>query len=72
MSNFGSNRDKTVYTVDSYDNNMHLYGLTTDSPITKWDGSIVEVGDLDEGDELIGYNPNNLNLDSDEDFFEWT
>ena len=42
-----------------------------DSPITKWDGSIVEVGDLDEGDELIGYNPNNLNLDSDEDFFEW-
>ena len=30
-----------------------------------------QVGDLDEGDELLGYNPNNLNLDSDEDFFEW-
>ena len=25
MSNFGSNRDKTVYTVDSYDNNAALY-----------------------------------------------
>ena len=71
MSNFGSNRDKTVYTVDSYDNNAAALCLTADSPITKWDGSIVEVGDLDEGDELIGYNPNNLNLDSDEDFFEW-
>ena len=71
MSNFGSNRDKTVYTVDSYDNNAAALCLTADSPITKWDGSIVEVGDLEEGDELVGYNPNNLNLDSDEDFFEW-
>jgi len=71
MSNFGSNRDKTVYTVDSYDNNASALCLTADSPITKWDGSIVEVGDLEEGDELVGYNPNNLNLDSDEDFFEW-
>ncbi len=71
MSNFGSNRDKTVYSVDSYDNNASALCLTADSPITKWDGSIVEVGDLEEGDELVGYNPNNLNLDSDEDFFEW-
>jgi hypothetical protein len=71
MTNFGANRDKTVYSVDSYDNNAAALCLTADSPITKWDGSIVEVGDLDEGDELIGYNPNNLNLDSDEDFFEW-
>ena len=45
--------------------------LTADSPITKYDGSIVEVGDLEEGDELLGYNPTNLNLDSDDDFFEW-
>tara|TARA_Y100000996_G_C22552143_1_gene654087 strand:+ start:1531 stop:2829 length:1299 start_codon:yes stop_codon:yes gene_type:complete len=70
-TNFDANRDKTVYVVDSYDNNAASLCLTADSPITKWDGSIVEVGDLDEGDELLGYNPNNLNLDSDDDFFEW-
>ena len=62
-TNFNANRDKTVYVVDSYDNNAASLCLTADSPVTKWDGSIVEVGDLDEGDELLGYNPNNLNLD---------
>ena len=36
-----------------------------------YDGSVSQVGDLEEGDELLGYNPTNLNLDSDEDFFEW-
>ena len=44
--------------------------LTTDSPIIMYDGSVSQVGDLEEGDELLGYNPTNLNLDSD-DFFEW-
>ena len=70
-TNHGSNRDKTVYSVDSYDNNATALCLTVDSPITKYDGTIVEVGDLEEGDELLAYNPTNLNLDSDDDFFEW-
>ena len=67
----GANKDKTVYSVDSYDNNATALCLTADSPITKFDGTIVEVGDLEEGDELLAYNPNSLNLDSDADFFEW-
>ncbi len=71
ISGFGANKDKTVYAVDSYDNNATALCLTADSPITKYDGTIVNVGDLDEGDELLGYNPNNLNLDSDADFFQW-
>lgn len=70
-TNYNSNRDKTVYSVDSYDNNATALCLTADSPITKYDGTIVEVGDLEEGDELLAYNPTNLNLDSDDDFFEW-
>lgn len=68
---YNANKEKTVYSVDSYDNNATALCLTADSPITKWDGTIVEVGDLEEGDELLAYNPTNLNLDSDDDFFEW-
>jgi len=70
-TNHGSNRDKTVYTVDSYDNNASALCLTADSPIIMYDGTVSQVGDLEEGDELLGYNPTNLNLDSDADFFEW-
>lgn len=68
---YNQNKNKTVYSVDSYDNNATALCLTADSPITKYDGTIVEVGDLEEGDELLAYNPDNLNLDSDADFFEW-
>ena len=70
-TNHGTNRDKTVYTVDSYDNNASALCLTADSPIIMYDGTVSQVGDLEEGDELLGYNPTNLNLDSDADFFEW-
>jgi len=70
-TNYNTNRDKTVYSVDSYDGNTALC-LTSDSPITKADGTIVEVGELEEGDLLKGFSLNGLSVDSDDTYMEWS
>ena len=62
---------KTIYSVDSYDGNAAALCLVSDSPITKADGTIVEVGDLNEGDELKGYALAGLSDASDANFLEW-
>lgn len=62
---------KTVYSVDTYDGNTALC-LTSDSPVLKADGTIVEVGELEEGDILDGYALAGLSEDSDSDFLEWS
>ena len=62
---------KTIYSVDSYDGNAAALCLVSDSPIIKADGNVVEVGDLNEGDELKGYALAGLSEDSDGDFLEW-
>ena len=63
---------KTVYSVDTYDGNTTLC-LTSDSPILKADGTIVEVGELEEGDVLSGYALGGLSQDEySEDFYEWS
>jgi len=63
-------RTKAVYSIDTYDGNTALC-LTSDSPILKADGTIVEAGELEEGDILDGYALAGLSSDSDGDFLEW-
>ena len=70
-TNYNSARTKTVYSVDSYDSNAAALCLVSDSPVTKGDGSIVEVGDLSEGDVLKGYAFNGLDEHSDATFLNW-
>jgi len=72
-TNYNVNRDKTVTAVDSYDGNSTALCLRSDSPITKADGTIVEIGDLSEGDLLQGFQINNLakDLDGQSNFLNW-
>ena len=71
-TNKGSNLDKTVYSVDSYDGNSSALCLTIDSPVTLADGTIVEAGDLNEGDTLKGFSIGGLGTDSDGTFLDWS
>ena len=71
-TNYNSSRTKTVYSVDSYDGNAAALCLVSDSPIEKADGTMVEVGDLNEGDVLKGYSLAGLSEDSDSNFLEWS
>lgn len=71
-TNYGSGREKTVYSVDSYDGNSTALCLTADSPILLSDGQIIDAGDLEEGDVLKGYSLNGLSSDSDGTFFDWS
>jgi hypothetical protein len=68
---YNTNKDKTVYSVDSYDGNSTALCLTIDSPVILADGTIVEAGDLNEGDVLKGYSLNGLSTDSDGNFYNW-
>ena len=68
----GANKDKTIYSVDSYDGNSAALCLTADSPILLADGTIIEAGDLEEGDVLKGYSLSGLGDDSDGTFLEWS
>lgn len=63
--------NKTVYSVDSYDGNSAALCLTIDSPVTLADGTIVEAGDLNEGDVLKGFSIDGLGQDSDSTFLDW-
>lgn len=71
-TNRGSNLDKTVYSVDSYDGNSAALCLTIDSPVILADGTIVEAGDLSEGDKLKGFSIGGLGEDSDGTFLNWS
>lgn len=71
-TNYNSARTKTVYSVDSYDGNAASLCLVSDSPIEKVDGTMVEIGDLSEGDELKGYSLAGLSETSDSNYLEWS
>jgi hypothetical protein len=71
-TNYGVARTKTVYSVDSYDGNSTALCLTIDSPVTLADGTIVEAGDLNEGDILKGFSIGGLSVDSDGTFLDWS
>jgi hypothetical protein len=62
---------KTVYAVDSYDGNSAALCLTIDSPVTLSDGTIVEVGDLEEGDILRGFSIGGLGTEE-AGFLDWS
>lgn len=68
---YNTNKDKTVYSVDSYDGNSVALCLTSDSPILMADGTIKEIGEIEEGDVLKGYSLAGLGLDSDKTFYDW-
>lgn len=71
-TNYNTARTKEVISVDSYDGNNQGLCLTIDSPVILEDGTIVEAGDLDEGDVLKGFALNGLSDDEyNDDFFEW-
>lgn len=69
---YGVNKDKTVYSVDSYDGNSLDLCLLSDSPVVLSDGTIIEVGDLQEGDVLKGYSLNGLGEDDEQYFLDWS
>ena len=71
-TNYNTARNKTIYSVDSYDGNAASLCLVSDSPIEKADGTVVEVGDLSEGDVLKGYALAGLPEDSDANFYDWS
>jgi hypothetical protein len=69
---YNTNKDKTVYSVDSYDGNSVALCLTSDSPIVMADGSIKEIGEIEEGDILKGYSIGGLDENSDGTFYDWS
>ncbi len=71
-TSYNTARDKTVYSVDSYDGNSAALCLTIDSPVILADGTIVEAGDLNEGDLLKGFAIAGLGDDSDGTFLDWS
>jgi hypothetical protein len=69
---YNTAKDKTVFSVDSYDGNSAAFCLTIDSPVILADGTEIEAGDLSEGDLLKGYALNGLDPDIENTFFEWS
>ena len=70
-TNYNTARTKTVHAVDSYDGNSTSLCLTIDSEVTLSDGTIIEVGDLEEGDVLRGFAINTLGEDESQ-FLDWS
>lgn len=70
-TDYNVTKTKTIYVVDTYDGNTALC-LRVDSPITLADGTILEVGDLEDGDILKGFSINGLSQDSDFNYLDWS
>jgi len=71
--NYGTVITKTIYNVDNYDGHASSLCLTADSPILLADGTIVDAGDLEEGDVLKGYSLSGLSDDEYKaNFLEWS
>ena len=70
-TNYNSARTKTVYSVDSYDGNSTSLCLTVDSLVIKSDGTIIEVGDLNEGDIIKGFGIDGLSTEE-ERYLDWS
>ena len=68
---YGVNKDKTVYSIDTYDGNTTGLCLTTDTPVMKSDGSLIQIGELEEGMKLRGYSLNDLGDYEDSDYMNW-
>lgn len=62
-TNYNVNRDKTVYSVDSYDGNATALCLASNTNVTLSDNTSIEIGDLEEGMKLKGFRLPNLSDD---------
>jgi len=71
MTNYNSNIDKTVYSVDSYDGNATALCLPVDALVTKPGGDTIEIGDIEEGMELRGIGINTLG-EQEGDYLGWS
>ena len=72
-TDLNTNKDKTIYNVDNYDGHASSLCLTADSPILLADGTIVDAGDLEEGDVLKGYSLSGLSDDEyKSNFLDWS
>ena len=73
VGGMGVGKDKVVYNVDNYDGHASALCLTADSPILLSDGTIVDAGDLEEGDVLKGYSLSGLSDDEyKSNFLDWS
>lgn len=70
-TNYGVNRDKTVYSVDSYDGNATALCLPVDTLITLPGGRTIEIGDVEQGMELRGISINTLG-EQEGDYLGWS
>lgn len=69
-TNYNTDITKTIYSVDSYNGNTALC-LTSDTLIELSDGTEIEIGDVMQGDELVGYDIVGLG-DADKDYLGWS
>jgi hypothetical protein len=69
---YNTSKTKPVYSVDSYDGNTDSLCLDAETPITLADGTIIEIGDIEEGTLLKGVNINGLPPSSESHFYDWS
>ena len=70
-TNYDTNIDKTVYSVDSYDGNATALCLPVDTLVTLPGGRTIEIGDVEEGMELRGISINTLG-EQEGDYLGWS
>ena len=68
---YGVNKDKPVYSIDTYDGNTTGLCLTSDTPIKLADGTSIEIGEAEEGMKLQGYSLNELSNFGDAEYMNW-
>jgi len=69
---YGVNKDKTVYSIDTYDGNTTGLCLTSDTPIVMSNGQFIEIGDVEEGMKLRGYSLYGLGDFEDSEYMQWS
>lgn len=68
---YGANKDKPVYSIDTYDGNTTGLCLTSDTPVLLSDGTSIEIGEVEEGMKLKGYSLNSLDSFGESKYMEW-
>ena len=68
---YNINKDKTVYSIDTYDGNTTGLCLTSDTPILLSDGTSIEIGEVEEGMKLKGYSLSGLDSFGESKYMEW-
>ena len=68
---YGVNKDKPVYSIDTYDGNTTGLCLTSDTPVSLADGTQIEIGEVEEGMKLKGYSLNGLDSFGESKYMDW-